>query len=63
VDAGFGYEVGVEVVAYARHGPTRRRRRARSARGSGLSQNADADWLERFESAYTLELQEWIDRS
>jgi myo-inositol 2-dehydrogenase/D-chiro-inositol 1-dehydrogenase len=61
VDAGFGYEVGVEVVGT--------RGTAYTAPPSGAvvrvdrasSQNADADWLERFESAYTLELQGWIE--
>lgn len=61
VDAQFGYEVDVEVVGVSGT--------ARTAPPSGAvvrldrasSQNVDADWLDRFEPAYTIELQEWVE--
>lgn len=61
VDAGYGYEVGVEVVG--NHGtlhtapPTGAVLRLDRA----YSQGVEADWLERFESAYTIQLQGWIE--
>lgn len=60
VTAGYGYEVGVEVVGTrgtalieAPHGPVVRRERWRGARVA-------ADWLERFQQAYVTELQAWV---
>jgi len=61
VDAQFGYEVGVEVVGVngtvhtaPPSGSTVRLDRA-------YAQGVEADWLGRFELAYTIELQQWIE--
>jgi len=61
VDAGYGYEVGVEVVggrgtAYTAPpvGVVLRLDRA-------YSQNVESDWLERFGRAYEIELRQWIE--
>jgi myo-inositol 2-dehydrogenase/D-chiro-inositol 1-dehydrogenase len=60
VDAGFGYEVGVEVVGVGGTAHTAPPSGAVVRLDRASSQNVDADWLERFEPAYTIELQEWI---
>jgi myo-inositol 2-dehydrogenase/D-chiro-inositol 1-dehydrogenase len=61
VEAGFGYEVGVEVVgvngtAYAAPPSAATVRLDRA-----FAQKVDGDWLDRFEPAYTIELQEWTE--
>jgi myo-inositol 2-dehydrogenase/D-chiro-inositol 1-dehydrogenase len=60
VDAGYGYEVGVEVVgtrgtAHIAANPNAVVRLDRAS-----SQYFEADWLETFERAYEIELQEWV---
>ena len=61
VDAGFGYEVGVEVVGTRGTAYTAPPSGAVVRLDRASSQNVDADWLERFEPAYTIELQGWIE--
>jgi myo-inositol 2-dehydrogenase / D-chiro-inositol 1-dehydrogenase len=59
-NSGFGYEVGVEITGRAGilstaplHAPVVRR-------AGTLGQAVEADWLERFEAAYLLELRAWV---
>ena len=61
VDAGFGYEVGVEVVGVSGTAHTAPPSGAVVRLDRASSQNVDADWLDRFEPAYTIELQEWVE--
>ncbi len=60
VNAGYGYEVGVEVVGSdgTAHTPPVGSPVVRRDRAS--SQRIEADWLERFETAYVIEVQRWI---
>jgi myo-inositol 2-dehydrogenase/D-chiro-inositol 1-dehydrogenase len=60
VDAQFGYEVGVEVVGVGGTAHTAPPSGAVVRLDRAYAQNVEADWLGRFEPAYTLELQEWI---
>ncbi len=60
VDAQFGYEVGVEVVGVSGTAHTAPPSGAVVRLDRAYAQNVEADWLGRFEPAYTLELQEWI---
>ncbi len=61
VDAGFGYEVGVEVVGARGTAYTAPPSGATVRLDRVFSQKVDGDWLDRFEPAYTIELQEWIE--
>ena len=61
VHAGFGYEVGVEVVGTRGTAYTAPPSGAVVRLDRASSQNVDADWLERFEPAYAIELQGWIE--
>ncbi len=61
VHAGFGYEVGVEVVGTRGTAYTAPPSGAIVRLDRASSQNVDADWLERFEPAYVIELQGWIE--
>ena len=60
VDAGFGYEVGVEVVGVSGTAYTAPPSGATVRLDRGFTQKVDGDWLDRFEPAYTIELQEWV---
>ena len=60
VDAGFGYEVGVEVVGVNGTVYTAPPSGATVRLDRGFTQKVDGDWLDRFEPAYTIELQEWV---
>ena len=61
VDAGFGYEVGVEVVGERGTAYTAPPTGAIVRLQNSYAQNVETDWLERFETAYTVELQNWIE--
>jgi myo-inositol 2-dehydrogenase/D-chiro-inositol 1-dehydrogenase len=61
VDAGFGYEVGVEVVGTSGTAYTAPPSGATVRLDRGFTQTVDGDWLDRFEPAYTIELQEWVE--
>lgn len=61
VDAQFGYEVGVEVVGVSGTAHTAPPSGAVVRLDRMFSQNVEADWLDRFEPAYTIELQEWVE--
>ena len=61
VEAGYGYEVGVEVVGTHGTAYTAPPTGAVVRLKRNYSQNVEADWLERFETAYTLQLQGWIE--
>jgi myo-inositol 2-dehydrogenase / D-chiro-inositol 1-dehydrogenase len=58
VDAQFGYEVEVVGVGGTTHTAPPSGAVVRLDRA--YAQNVEADWLGRFEPAYTIELQEWI---
>lgn len=61
VNAGYGYEVDLEVVGDAgtiRIAPTNAPE-LRKQRNAGRT--VEADWLERFPEAYVLEMQRWIE--
>ena len=60
VDAGFGYEVGVEVVGVNGTAYTAPPSGATVRLDRGFTQKVEGDWLDRFEPAYTIELQEWV---
>jgi myo-inositol 2-dehydrogenase / D-chiro-inositol 1-dehydrogenase len=61
VDAGFGYEVGVEVVGERGTAYTAPPTGAIVRLENSYAQDVETDWLERFEPAYTIELQRWIE--
>ncbi|MBA2781382.1 MAG: Gfo/Idh/MocA family oxidoreductase [Rubrobacteraceae bacterium] len=61
VDAGYGYEVGVEVVGVSGTAYTAPPSGAVVRLDRVSSQNVEADWLERFEAAYNIELQQWVE--
>ena len=61
VDARFGYEVGVEVVGVSGTAHTAPPSGAVVRLDRSFSQKVDGDWLDRFEPAYTIELQEWVE--
>jgi len=61
VDAGYGYEVGVEVVGTRGTAYTAPPTGAVVRLERAYSQNVENDWLERFEQAYTIQLQGWIE--
>ncbi len=60
VDAGFGYEVGVEVVGERGTAYTAPPTGAIVRLENSYAQDVETDWLERFEPAYTIELQGWV---
>jgi myo-inositol 2-dehydrogenase / D-chiro-inositol 1-dehydrogenase len=60
VDAQFGYEVGVEVVGVSGTAHTAPPSGATVRLDRGFTQKVDGNWLDRFEPAYTIELQEWV---
>jgi myo-inositol 2-dehydrogenase/D-chiro-inositol 1-dehydrogenase len=59
-DAGYGYEVGVEVVGMRGTAHTAPHSGAVVRLDRASSQRVEADWLERFERAYEIELREWV---
>lgn len=61
VNAGYGYEVGLEVVGDAGtiHIAPSNAPALRKQRYAGYS--VEGDWLERFPAAYVLEMQRWIE--
>ena len=61
VEAGFGYEVGVEVVGARGTAHTAPPSGATVRLERAFAQKADGDWLDRFEPAYTIELQQWTE--
>ncbi len=61
VDAGYGYEVGVEVVGTRGTAYTAPPTGAVVRLDRAYSQVVEDDWLQRFETAYTIQLQGWIE--
>lgn len=61
VDAGYGYEVGVEVVGGRGTAYTAPPVGAVVRLDRAYSQNVESDWLERFGAAYEIELRRWIE--
>jgi myo-inositol 2-dehydrogenase/D-chiro-inositol 1-dehydrogenase len=61
VDAQFGYEVGVEVVGVKGTAHTAPPAGATVRLDRSFAQKVDGDWLDRFEPAYTIELQQWTE--
>ncbi len=61
VNAGYGYEVGVEVIGEAGTASTAPWGSPVLRRGQTLSQRIESDWLERFRTAYVIEIQRWIE--
>lgn len=61
VDAQFGYEVGVEVIGTRGTAHTAPPSGAVVRLDRAFAQKVDGDWLDRFEPAYTIELQEWVE--
>jgi myo-inositol 2-dehydrogenase/D-chiro-inositol 1-dehydrogenase len=61
VDAQFGYEVGVEVVGVNGTAHTAPPSGAVVRLDRAYAQGVEDDWLGRFEPAYTIELQEWVE--
>ena len=61
MNARYGYEVGVEVTG--EHGivGTEPANGAVVRRDEARSQRVDADWLERFDAAYRIEIQRWVE--
>ena len=61
MNARYGYEVGVEVTG--EHGivGTEPSQGAVIRRDEARAQRVDADWLERFDTAYRLEIQQWVE--
>ena len=61
MNARYGYEVGVEVTG--EHGivGTEPSRGAVIRSHEARAQRVDADWLERFDTAYRLEIQQWVE--
>ena len=60
VDARFGYEVGVELVGVNGTAHTAPPAGAVVRLDRAYAQSVEDDWLERFEPAYTIELQQWV---
>ena len=61
VDAGYGYEVGVEVVGVRGTAHTAPPSGAVVRAERSASQPVEAGWLERFAPAYEIEAQRWIE--
>ena len=61
VDAGYGYDVGVEVVGVRGTVHTAPPSGAVVRADRAASQPVEADWLERFAAAYEIEAQRWIE--
>lgn len=60
MNAGYGYEVGVEVIGEAGIASTAPSGSPVLRRDQTLSQRIESDWLERFRTAYVIEMQQWI---
>ena len=58
-DSGYGYEVGVEIVGSGGVVTAAPHQAAVVRRGDSIHQGMDADWLERFQEAYVIEVQSW----
>lgn len=58
-DSGFGYEVGVEITGSEGMVSTPPHHTSVVRRAGQMSQRVEPDWLERFATAYVLELQAW----
>ena len=61
VTARYGYEVGVEVTGEQGIVGTEPSQGAVIRREEARSQWVDADWLERFDTAYRTEIQRWVE--
>ncbi|HSK99147.1 MAG TPA: Gfo/Idh/MocA family oxidoreductase [Rubrobacteraceae bacterium] len=60
VVSGYGYEVGVEVVGESGTIQTPAPAGAVVRRDRGASQRIEDDWLDRFHTAYVIEMQQWV---
>jgi myo-inositol 2-dehydrogenase/D-chiro-inositol 1-dehydrogenase len=61
VNARYGYDVGVEIVGDQGTAQTTPSARAVVRRNLAQAQAVERDWLERFDTAYISELQNWSD--
>jgi myo-inositol 2-dehydrogenase/D-chiro-inositol 1-dehydrogenase len=61
VVSGYGYEVGVEVVGEQGVVRTAPPAGAIVRRERAASQRIEIDWLERFHTAYVIEMQQWVE--
>jgi myo-inositol 2-dehydrogenase/D-chiro-inositol 1-dehydrogenase len=61
VVSGYGYEVGVEVVGEQGVVRTAPPAGAVVRRERAASQRIEIDWLERFHTAYVIEMQQWVE--
>ena len=61
MNARYGYEVGVEVTGGHGIVGTEPSQGAVIRRDEARAQRVDADWLERFDTAYRLEIQQWVE--
>jgi myo-inositol 2-dehydrogenase/D-chiro-inositol 1-dehydrogenase len=59
VDAGYGYEVAIDVTGETGSVGTNGLSGPVLRRNAGLAQTIDADWLKRFDLAYRVEVQRW----
>jgi myo-inositol 2-dehydrogenase / D-chiro-inositol 1-dehydrogenase len=61
VVSGYGYEVGVELVGEQGTVHTAPPAGAVVRRDRAASQRVENDWLERFHTAYVIEMQQWVE--
>ena len=61
MNARYGYEVGVEVTGEHGIAGTEPSQGAVVRRDEARAQPVDADWLERFDTAYRIEIQQWVE--
>lgn len=61
VVSGYGYEVGVEVVGEQGTVQTAPPSGAVVRRDRAASQRVEDDWLDRFHTAYVIEMQQWVE--
>jgi myo-inositol 2-dehydrogenase/D-chiro-inositol 1-dehydrogenase len=61
VVSGYGYEVGVEVVGERGTVQTAPPSGAVVRRDRAASQRIEDDWLDRFHTAYVIEMQQWVE--
>jgi myo-inositol 2-dehydrogenase/D-chiro-inositol 1-dehydrogenase len=61
VVSGYGYEVGVEIVGERGVVRTAPPSGAVVRKDRAASQGIEGDWLDRFDAAYVIEMQQWVD--
>ena len=61
VDAGYGYEVDVQMTGERGMAETNSLRSAGVRQSNNRGQWVEDDWLQRFDTAYVVEVREWVD--